>query len=327
MAGETQNIAAIAEKLAAEIFDEFFWTRVGPLNENFECVSHGTHDVRTHPCDVVFRYDNPYFLTTTYVACDLKSYKKSSITPSRVKAALTSLAKSIACAETSNEFRDRYLDVGKNAEVAGLLFMYNHDGGYDSDFRSLLREVKHQELAIPKRSKLVVLGPEDIFWLNNVYYEIVHLRGKGVLPAKQECQYFYPHLDRKKNLRVTEITPATLDMLTSPWIMLSYRNPQLANSRGLLIFYRGNGALQEQFLYLLDYLMHYQVFDGHVSVSVRTLGAHALAPSQFQKAVDTYIEECQHSASIKQILSKVEYKAINEVHADFSTIELGMRDA
>jgi hypothetical protein len=239
---------------------------------------------------------------------------------------VTKLAKSIACAETSEEFRARYLDTGRSADIAGLLFVYNHDGGYDANFQELLKDLKPQDLAIPPRSKLVVLGPRSIFWLNNVYYEIVHLRGKGRLPAKQDCQYFYPHLDRKKNLRVTEITPASLEMLTGPWIMLSYRQSHSPHSRGLLIFYRGDGALQEQFLYLLDYLMHYQVFDGHVSVSVRTLGANELAPSQFQKAIETYLEECQHSDSMKQILSTVEYKGINEVHADFSTIELGMRD-
>ena len=58
------------------------------------------------------------------------------------------------------------------------------------DFQKLLKEVALDALDIPQRSKLVVLGPSDIFWLNNVRYEIVQMRGTNALPAKQHCHFF-----------------------------------------------------------------------------------------------------------------------------------------
>nr|WP_315206710.1 hypothetical protein [uncultured Albidiferax sp.] len=77
---ETANIAAIAEKLSGELFAEFFWKRTGPMNENWACAKPDHHNVKTHPSDVVFYYDEPYAKQRIYVNCDLKSYAKSSIT-------------------------------------------------------------------------------------------------------------------------------------------------------------------------------------------------------------------------------------------------------
>ena len=81
-------------------------------------------------------------------------------------------------------------------------FVDNHDGEYDKDFNLLLGKVKHENLEIPKKSKIVVLGPKDIFWLNNVSYEIVHMRGKQELPSQKHCRFFYPHLFQKENASV-----------------------------------------------------------------------------------------------------------------------------
>ena len=69
-------------------------------------------------------------------------------------------------------------------EICALLFVYNHDGDYDSDFQRLVSAVDYQSLEVPPGSKLFVLGPKDIFWLNNVRYDIVYMRGNGELPPK-----------------------------------------------------------------------------------------------------------------------------------------------
>ncbi|RYZ80706.1 MAG: hypothetical protein EOP04_25375, partial [Proteobacteria bacterium] len=167
---ETANIAKMAEKLSDEIFGEFLWTKVGPTNQNWPCEDPSRHKVKTHPSDVVFFYDEPYSVSRTYINCDLKSYAANSISPINVRGAVESLAKQIACAETSDEWRRLYVHENVTSEVAGLLFVYNHDGGYDKDFQAKLETVKSEKLDLPKGTKLVVMGPADIFWLDNVRY-------------------------------------------------------------------------------------------------------------------------------------------------------------
>jgi hypothetical protein len=128
---ETTNIARMADKLSAELFNDFHWTRVGEANVNWACVDE-QHTETTHPADVVFYYDNPYSLSRTYVMCDLKSYAVSSISRAAISAAAAKLARSLSCAEKSTEWQDRYLHQNVTPEICVLLFVYNHDGDYAS---------------------------------------------------------------------------------------------------------------------------------------------------------------------------------------------------
>ena len=180
---ETTNIAKMAEKLSKELFAEFLWQRMGPTNINWPCENEDKHKNKTHPSDVVFYYDEPYTQARTYVNCDLKSYAKGSITIGSIRSAIESLARALSCAETSDEFRTNFLHDHVSPEICGLLFVYNHDGEYDKDFSGLLGQIKNEKLDIPSKSKIVVLGPRDIFWLNNVHHEIAYMRGgAGELP-------------------------------------------------------------------------------------------------------------------------------------------------
>lgn len=60
MAAENKNIAEQAEILASELFGEFFWNKLGPSNHDWPCEEPARHEVKTHPCDVVYYYDEPY---------------------------------------------------------------------------------------------------------------------------------------------------------------------------------------------------------------------------------------------------------------------------
>lgn len=62
---ETANIAAVANKIANDIFKVFFWEMHHQQDSNFACVSdhHRTESGEkksTHPGDVVFHYFDPY---------------------------------------------------------------------------------------------------------------------------------------------------------------------------------------------------------------------------------------------------------------------------
>jgi hypothetical protein len=219
---ETKNIAEMAAMHSDDLFKEFLWTRVGPTDRNWVCEDRHNHNVPTHPSDVVFYYDNPYSLSRTYVNCDLKSYASGSITKAKLTPSIESLAKSVGCAEKSAEWQNLYLHEHVNNDICGLLFIYNHDGAYDRNFKALLAEAKPKLTYLPRLAKLFVLGPEDIFWLNNVRYEILQMRGKELIPAREYCRFFYPNLVRKNNLQPEHARAATLEMLTGPWIVLSF---------------------------------------------------------------------------------------------------------
>ena len=327
---ETIHIAQMAEKLSDELFSEFFWEKMGPTNQNWPCEEKDRHKVETHPSDVVFFYDEPYSQVRTYVNCDLKSYASGTITSTNVKGAIESLAKQVACAEKSDDWSKLYIHDSVSPSICGLLFVYNHDGGYDKHFNALFTSIKSKDLDLPKGAKLVVLGPEDIFWLDNVRYEIRQMRGSSGpdrLPHREHCQYFYPQLVLKANTRMEKAKAATLEMLTSPWIILEYRKQPPDTGRGVLIFYRRDGSTTQEFVYLIDYLRHYQVLTENTTVHIKTLNTVVAAHSIFTKAVHQYIDEMcggnEHSDLAKSVRS-IKYSKMTQVISQFSTIELGM---
>lgn len=322
---ETINIGKMAEKLSRELFAEFLWQRMGPTNINWPCENEGQHKNKSHPSDVVFYYDEPYTQARTYVNCDLKSYAKGSITIGIIRSAIESLAKALSCAEKSEEFRTNFLHDHISPEICGLLFVYNHDGEYDRDFSRLLDQIKNEKLDIPSQSKIVVLGPHDIFWLNNVHHEIAYMRGgAAVLPDRDYCKYFYPHLVRRKNVQLDHAKASTLEMLTAPWIILSYTNPKKQNRKGFVIFYRKRGESIDEFLYLIDYLMHYQVLVQDTDIFLKTLDAHPSAAAFFGKAKDLYVEEYKGGANIRDMLNSIQFTQMNSVLTRFSELQLGM---
>lgn len=327
---ETIHIAQMAEKLSDELFSEFFWEKIGPTNQNWPCEEKEQHKVETHPSDVVFFYDEPYSQVRTYVNCDLKSYASGTISTANVKGAVESLAKQVACAEKSDTWSKLYVHDNVSPAICGLLFVYNHDGNYDKHFDALLTPIKNKELDLPKDSKLVVLGPQDIFWLDNVRYEIRQMRGSSGsdrLPNKEHCQYFYPQLMLKANSRMEKAKAATLEMLTSPWIILEYKKQPPDSGRGVLIFYRRDGSTTQEFIYLIDYLRHYQVLSENTTVHIKTLDVVPTAHSSFSKAVHQYIEEMcagDESSELARNVQAIKYSKMTQVISQFSTIELGM---
>jgi hypothetical protein len=323
---ETSSIAKMADKLSNELFNDFNWERVGEANANWECVDE-SHSERTHPSDVVFYYDNPYSLSRTYVNCDLKSYAVSSITRTAISIATTRLARSLACAEKSTDWQNRYLHQDVSHEIRALLFVYNHDGDYDSDFQTLVSTVDYQRLEVPPQSKLFVLGPKDIFWLNNVRYDIVYMRGHGELPQKPKCAFYYPHLGRKKNVQPEKAKAATLEMLTGPWITMEYQPLSGPVRRGFLIYYRPRGEHIEEFLYLIDHILHYQILTPDTAVHIKTIDPDPNSHSRFGRAVDQYVHEHSAGEELKEMLDRITFSEISNLRLKFSEQQIGMENA
>lgn len=322
---ETANIAKMAEKLAKELFSEFLWKQTGPTNTNWACEDQEKHKKTTHPSDVVFYYDEPYSQSRMYVNVDLKSYAKGTITAANIRSALQGLAKAMQCVEKSDEWRERYIHQHVSPEICGMLFIYNHDGEYDKDFSGLLSQVSVDKLDLPKGSKVVVFGPTEVFWLNNVRHHIAYMRGgTEEIPDRGYCRFYYPHLVRKKNVQLESAKAATLEMITSPWIILAYTNPKKQNRKGYVVFYRRRGETVEEFLYLIDYLMHYQMLLDDTDVHIRMLNPDPIAAARFSKAKDQYVDEVEGGSAIKDRLDLISYGQMNNVVTKFSDIEIGM---
>ena len=214
---ETTNIATIAERLSNEIFHAFNWTRVGPTNTNWSCAKEA-HRVSTHPSDAVWWYDEPYSNIRTYVNADLKSYARGSISTDAIHKAIRSLSLAVDCAEVSPDWQRLYSPTDSAWHVVGLLFVYNHDGLYDSDFSGILSRLKPSEMRLPSRGRIVVLGPKEICELDTIYNDIC--REAQSVPAmhinSQAVSVYYPDMRRVK-LHRTQIwrQPATIDILTA----------------------------------------------------------------------------------------------------------------
>ena len=105
---ETANIAKMAERLSKELFDVFGWQQTGPMNSNWAC-NNKDHGVKTHPADAVWYYDEPYSNQRTYILADLKSYQKTTIKPKNIQEAIVNLSMAMACTESSNDWKSRFI--------------------------------------------------------------------------------------------------------------------------------------------------------------------------------------------------------------------------
>jgi hypothetical protein len=352
---ETDNIAKIAEILAQKLFNRFLWLDTGGWNQNWKCVTDDhvsikrgrpkalatsdesallsalatqpadkTVKILTHPSDVVFYYDEPYRPVRTYINADLKSYKRGSITSTAIASAIESLALTLECAELSQEWRDKFVHDKKSYDIVGLLFIYNHDGEYDKDFDQLLAKLNHERLRIPEKSRILVFGPSHIRWLDNIRHDLSGLYSEHILPHEDRWSYYYPDLVRRKKIQNSG-RAATLEMLSGPYILLSYPavDTKLA---GYIVYYRGVGSRTEEFLYLLDYLTHYQMVRPDIEIRVRMLTPDENAPARFVRAVDEYIENFDGQESdLANQLRSIKFDIMPQISSQFSQVKLGMK--
>jgi len=325
---ETQVIARLAEKLADEVFGEFFWRKTGPMNANWPCEHQDQHKVKTHPTDTVFFYDEPYSESRRYIQCDLKSYSKASITRAQMKSAIVSLAKQVKCAEVSSEWQRLYVDDQSTPLISGLLFVYNHDDEYDADFDKLLVEIRSEDLQLNAGSRVHVFGPDDINWFNRVATEIRQMRGKGELPPRQSVRFHHPQLVRKSNFQIVKARAATLEMLSSPWIMMEWDDDD-TRREGFVVFHRRETNVDD-LVYLLDYLRHYQLLQKRIDVIIKVPQSDVDATIKLQKAVRKYIDHISGSnenSDIATLLQKVSLGFVPESKTSFSTDAIGMEYA
>lgn len=322
---ETGNIETIAKEVSNRLFTWFKW-QISPLTDvNWSCAQE-LHLKKTHPSDVVFYYTDPYSGRDFYLNTDLKSYAKGSINQGSIFKALKNLSLSVECARVSSSWQDKYIvDSLDYGDVGGLLFIYNHDGGYDKELSDIIDQMDCSKLSIADHTRITLLDPLTIKRLNNVVVDIKDLIANDVF-TKSNYTFFYPDLIRTKRKGDEWSQPASVEALTAPWLILKYKS-SLANSEdGYVIYYHRSGESVDEFVYLLDALSHHQMLLSNHPIKLRLTTTNDTATINFNKAKIEYLKIWGLDHSREEQLNRIEAGHIEQLSQHFSHIEIGMRE-
>lgn len=306
----------MAKRVSKEIFSVFGWKQVGRCDIDWDC-STPNHNKETHPSDVVFWYDDPYTPDRVFINTDLKSYGGTSIDRAKIGGALRSLSMAVECANLGPHWREEYDDGGATSKINGMLFVYNHDANYKDDghFSGLLNTVSKESLAVPQGHGLTVFGPTQVSFLYTVASDIKALRGEDRLPRAGRCKFWYADLVRTKR-RSQEISAATIEMLTGPWIIMRY---DLQKS---VLWYRGRGSSVEEFRYLLECIFFYQLMNNdEAHLLIRLVNSDHRALARFAAAKEKFFQ-AHHSMGAER-LEQIECEPVTAYRPVFSTTPVG----
>lgn len=342
MGGETANIADVAKAVSKDIFKSFGWDDVGCYDENFIChkqEEHGGNKIdngfkNTHPTDCVFKYFDPYKNRCVYLHTDLKSYAKSSISKKRVEKAISSLAKSIDCARGSAEWIDRYVHSSDSIEVRGMLFIYNHDGGFDKDFYGYLSTDSVDKIPLKRDQIIHVIDPIRIRYLYSVVSDIKHLAFENEIPKKYS--FFYPDLFLHKPTGDDDCYPATVELLTAPYMILRYNEfkfdrdgCEITEQSGYVIYYNKPGSTHYEFMYLLDSLSRYQLLGRKETIRIR-VAHHSPDPNivaNYRRAVQGYLEDWGLDENKATYLKRIDFGLVQVTVPAYNPGALSWRDS
>jgi len=322
---ETGNIEKLAKIVSKDIFKWFKWEACAPKDEDWNCESEH-HGKKTHPSDVVFYYEDPYTGQTRYINTDLKSYAAGSITKASLTKALKSLSMSVECANISDAWQQKFLidEVGFG-DVSGLLFIYNHDNSYDKDFKEEFVKLEFKDIPVADNNELLVMGPDLIQRLCDVVNDIKMLRADSLFPHHNDYTFFYPDLIRARRCGDEWDKPATVEALTSPWLIIKHRSGEDYKS-GFVIYYHDKGESVDEFIYLIDAMSHYQMFSSDFSIRVRFTNSSNQANVNFEKAKHEYLKIWGNDNARKKQMEAIEVERITNFTKSFNPMEIGMRE-
>lgn len=324
---ETSNIARMGEKIFHEIFEVFGWRRVGPAETNWACVKSESHNNRSHhPTDVVFKYDDPYRDHTIYVIVDLKSLGRESITPLKLKGSTLNLCQTVTCAHYGEGWKDLYHVEDSSHELLGLLFVYNHSQDFTNGevVSSVLSDPMFNDLMVPARQRVALLGPAEVNELHSIAADIRMLRGdrgeRALSPADRSF-FWHPELVLTR-LQTSSPQAATIEMLTSERVIMKSERPG-NRAPHYTFWYRDSGETTEEFQYLFDSFFRYQMLnDEDSTIDVRMTQPDSRASTNFEKAKSLYGERFLTRGRLDK---QVSYNSVPIVSRRFSEIELGFR--
>lgn len=331
---ETINISVLADKISEEIFKFFKWELLPRKNENFSCNKPTDHktavrDKQTHPVDCVFTYIDPYFKKRIYVHTDLKSYKKGSITKPGIRKDLNSLAFSIDCAKTSDEWQQIHEKKQESREIRGMLFIYNHDNEYDKNFLDLFKPEKNNtirldNLSIAENQYLHILYPSLINQLLTIKLDTDSLHKKGEFPDS-EYSFYYPELNLTKTILPKEERAASIEMLLGPFLIIEHGIIKKYDEKldeviekfgkGYIIYYNRPAESHYEFIYLLDILSKDQILEGEHTIRIRIIH------EQYNKNYKENLNKAIQAYALNWNLDEYKLSQMNRIDIDVVEIK------
>lgn len=323
---ETINTAEAAAQIADEIFSTFKWSRHELFDQNLEC--HITEHLKnTHPCDCVFYYIDPYLGKLVYFNTDLKSYGAGSIKKNAVFNALKSLALATHCANISDEWQGLYLlpESQYDFTIRGFLFVYNHDNNYTDDFYEQLSAINFSNIKIAKNQQLHIFGPDQIKDCFAISSDFQMLTGRiGI----EKHGFWYPDmiLHKVRHGNVWE-QPATIELLSSHIIIIKYKTRELIE--GYVIYYNRNGDTEDEFLYLIDLLSHYQILSESVPINLRFISGETSKNilTNFKNGKYRYMQDWSMDEAREGQLNLIKAEKVNRQAPHYNIGELGWRES
>jgi hypothetical protein len=337
--GENINISVIANKISNDIFKVFHWGIYPQQDTNFDCVL-DTHTTPkgdkklTHPCDVIFHYIDPYLNKRVYLHTDLKSYSKSSIKLGKIRDALKSLAMTVECAQVSPSWRQKFLVDDKEAsEIRGLLFVANHDNKAPMAFGEQFGKISKINVEVAKSQIVHVLGPKNISDLFSIAADIkLAIADKQLSPM---YRFFYPDLTLwKRHTTDDERIGATIETLLSPYFILRHevvrdeKDNSVLQRPGSLVYYSRQGATVEEFVYLLDSLLRYQLVNAKEQVRIRVFNRERSPniKNTFEQAKEKYCSSWGFDGDREAEIKAITIDSIARIEQNYCPDEIGWRE-
>lgn len=328
--GETANVAEVSAKISKDIFRPLGWHMHPKWDDNFDCLNEdhktsGGEPKKSHPTDVVFSYDDPYLAKRVYLLTDLKSYAKGTITHTKLRTALKSLAVTVDCASRSDQWRQKFgVDLDEPHEIRGLLFVHNHDHEYAKCFYEELAKVNTKTLPIARGNIIHFLGPRDIQRLFTITNDILRLKGSGELPT--DYTFFYPDLVMRRRHGDIWEQAATFEALAGPFLTIKYK-AATDQPPGYLIYYNRSGGTTEEFEYLLDCCSRFQMLDSDESVRIRVCHPEADGEmnSRFELATRKYAKAWRLDPARIAVLKKIKIERVTAMTDSYHPGDMGWR--
>ncbi|MFP1753988.1 hypothetical protein ACLECX_15140 [Lonsdalea quercina] len=343
---ENGPIEDLAKRISADLLSRFKWQQHGPCDRDFHCNDEDKHkpegkkQKHTHPVDVVFSYKDPYLNKLIYLNTDLKSYKSGSINASKIELTLKSLAETIECARYSSEWSEKYNFSQIDCEIRGLLFVFNHDNQLQNDFYEFFnppkppkgrrnKAVNLEKIPLCPGQQIHIIDPFLINYMLAVTNDMNDLISKKEFPD-DDYGFYYPQLTFHKVAVTEKHLPATIEVLSSPFMIVKHgpvykfnrnkKEEEEVYPEGFIVYYNKKGNSDNEFFYLLDILSNYQILDGinkiRIRLTFREKDERIL--SHFQRGVEKYAHEYRLDESAKKSLEDLDVKVVSCVKEFFS---------
>lgn len=150
-------------------------------------------------------------------------------------------------------------------------------------------------------------------------------------------EVYYPQLVEFRNNNNKFDNPATIEMLSGPFIIIGYDEINKfdekinkvirLNGKGYFVYYREKGETYEEFIYLLDFLDKFQLIEEGVPIKIKFANKKVseLAISNFNNAKDLFQDNVWGKRS--SIFDLITAEFCELFRHEFSTEQIGWERA